>query len=386
MRTLIKNGLIYNNKLRSFLPLDMLIDGERIVSISLYGELDGSDASVIDAYGQRLTAGLIDVHTHGIAGTDFLSADDASLVKMSRAYLSHGVTAVMPTLASAHFDVMVEAVRRISEFESENNGAYFCGAHIEGRYLNPEKCGAHAKELLFALDADELECFASVGLENLHISAAFELDADKSFVNKALELGATLALGHTNASFAQAKELEAHGVTAYTHLYNAMPPLHHREGGAVAACLLGNAFAELICDGIHVSPEVAALTYRIKRDKLTLISDSMEATDCPDGEYSIAGNAVKVMGGVARTLDGALAGSTLTLDRALENLMKFCDIPLEEAIISATEAPAREIGIFDDRGSISIGKRADILLIDRNRFKINSVMQGGKLTDFDSIK
>ena len=386
MRTLIKNGLVYNNKLRSFLPLDMLIDGERIVSISLYGELDGSDASVIDAYGQRLTAGFVDVHTHGIAGTDFLSADSASLAKMSRAYLSHGVTTVMPTLASAPFDVMVGAARQISEFESENNGAHFCGVHVEGRYLNPEKRGAHAKELLFAPDADELERFASVGLENLHISAALELDADKSFINKALELGATLALGHTNASFAQANELEALGVTAYTHLYNAMPPLHHREGGAVAACLLGNAFAELICDGIHVSPEVVALTYGIKRDKLTLISDSMEATDCPDGEYSIAGNAVNVRNGVARTLDGALAGSTLTLDRALENLMKFCDIPLEEAIISVTEAPAREIGIFDDRGSISIGKRADILFVDRNSFKINSVMLSGEITVFDLIK
>lgn len=379
MPTLIKNGLVYHNKARSFLPLDVLLGGGRIAAIANEGMLDGYDATVIDAQGCRLTAGLIDVHTHGIAGTDFLCADKDALKKMSEAYLSHGVTTVMPTLASGTLDSMVDAAKRINDFCEIGNGARFCGVHIEGRYLNPKKRGAHAEELLVAPNADELDRFAALGLKSLHISAALELDSDKSFLNKALSIGATLSLGHTNATYAQAVELEASGVTAYTHLYNAMPPLHHREGGAVAACFNGNSFGELICDGIHVAREVVALTYRIKRDRLTLISDSMEATDCPDGEYSIAGNAVNVVGGIARTLDGALAGSTLTLDRAIENLMSFCNISLEDAIINATEAPAREIGIFDDRGSIDVGKRADILFIDKDNFKINSVMLGGEI-------
>ena len=380
MRRLIKNGLVYQNGARSFLPLDILIDGERIVAISPVGTFDGSDADVIDAKGCRLTSGLIDVHTHGIAGSDFLAADTSALARMSRAYLLHGVTTVMPTLASAPLCDMADAAERIGDFLTDNLGARFCGVHIEGRYLNSKKRGAHAQELLAPLCADELDVFASLGLKDLHISAAFELDNDKSFIKKALKLGATLSLGHTNATYEQARELEGMGVTAYTHLYNAMPPLHHREGGPVAACLLGDAFGELICDGIHVSREVVLLTYRIKRDRLTLISDSMEATDSPDGEYSIAGNPVTVCGGIARTHDGALAGSTLTLDAALQNLMSFCDIPLEEAIINATEAPAREVGIFDDCGSIDAGKRADILLIDKDRFKINAVICGGELT------
>ena len=381
MSTLIKNGLAYQNDARRFLPLDILIENGRIAKISERGSLDGADAEIIDASNSRLCAGLIDVHTHGIAGADFLGASDDDLERMSRAYLSHGVTTVMPTLASGTLDEMVAAAKRIGFFESDNAGARFCGVHIEGRYLNPVKRGAHAPELLVAPSASELDEFCALGLENLHISAALELDTDKSFLKKALAEGATLSLGHTNATYAQSLELEALGVTAYTHLYNAMPPLHHREGGAVAACLNGDAFGELICDGIHVCGEVVRLTHRVKHDRLTLISDSMEATDCADGEYSIAGNAVNVIGGIARTLDGALAGSTLTLDRAVENLMSFCSIPLEDAIINATEAPAKEIGIFDDCGSLDVGKRADILFIDSDKFKINSVMHGGEIVD-----
>ena len=382
MPKIIKNGLVYQNAARRFLPLDIMIENGKIAAISQRGELDGACAEIIDASGFRLTSGLIDVHTHGIAGVDFLCAHSEALKKMSRAYLSHGVTTVMPTLASAELEKMVEAARNINSFignGKENNGAIFCGVHLEGRYLNPKKRGAHAPELLALPNADELGGFADIGLKNLHISAAFELEGGKEFLTEAVKLGATLSLGHTNATYAEATELESLGVTAYTHLYNAMPLLHHREGGAVAACLNGNAYGELICDGIHVAREMVKLTYNIKRDKLTLISDSMEATDCPDGEYSIAGNAVEVKGGIARTLDGALAGSTLTLDVAIQNLMSFCDIPLEEAIINATEAPAREVGIFDECGSLDTLKRADILFIDALSFNIKSVMRNGEL-------
>lgn len=388
MPKIIKNGYVYQNAARKFLPLDIMIENGKITAISQRGELDNVKAEVIDASNFRLMSGLIDVHTHGIAGTDFLFADSKALKKMSQAYLLHGVTTVMPTLASGELGQMIDAAKSINSFAieqdannlKERQASRFCGVHLEGRYLNPEKRGAHARELLVLPSVGELCEFADIGLKNLHISAAFELEGGKSFLSKAVELGATLSLGHTNATYSQATELEALGVTAYTHLFNAMPPLHHREGGAVAACLNGNAFGELICDGIHVAREIVELTYRIKRDKLTLISDSMEATDCPDGEYSIAGNAVQVKGGIARTLDGALAGSTLTLDRALENLMCFCNIPLEDAIINATEAPAKEIGIFDECGSLDVGKRADILFIDSSCFKICSVMCGGELT------
>lgn len=376
MKRLIKNGLVYRNEVKSFLPMDILTDGRYILAVEERGFFDGCDAAVTDVQGSRLTSGFIDVHTHGICGVDFLTADNEALKRASMGYIAHGVTTVMPTLASAELEAMLRASMTVCEFR-ETDGADFCGLHIEGRYLNPSKRGAHAPELLSALDADELMLFEAAHPAALHISAAYELDPGGAFINKAKEIGATLALGHTMATFKEARALENVGISAYAHLFNAMPPMHHRDGGAAAACLLGEAYGEIICDGIHISPEIVALAYKAKKEKLTLISDSMEATDCPDGDYSIAGNPVRVENGIARTLDGALAGSTLTLDKALENLMRFCGIPLEAAIISATEAPAREVGIFDKYGSLDKGKVADILLISAEEYKINAVIKGG---------
>ncbi len=371
MRTLILNGLVYRNNTRRFAPMDILVEDGFIVAL---GEiLNVTDAKIIDAEGKRILPGLVDVHSHGIAGYDFLCADAMALQKMSAAYRSHGVTSVMPTLASATLEDMILAAKRIKDFKN-CNGAHFCGVHIEGRYLNPQKRGAHAPKYLSELKACELDGFSSLSLPALHISAAFELDFDKSFAKRALEIGATLGLAHTNATYAQALDCERAGVSAYTHLYNAMPPLNHRDGGSVAACLLGGAFAELICDGIHISPEIVAFTYSVKKDKISLISDSMEATCCSDGEYSIAGNPVTVKGGIARTHEGALAGSTLTLDTAVRNLMSFCNISLEDAIICATETPAKEIGIFDRCGSIDISKRADMLILGEGDFEIDRVI------------
>lgn len=373
MRKLIINGLVYRNAEKSFAPMDILIENGNIAGVGEWGGFADADAELFDAFGRRIAPGLIDVHTHGIAGYDFLCAEGDELQKMASAYLSHGVTTVMPTLASAPFDTMLGAARRIRDFKGRG-GARFCGVHLEGRYLSPSRRGAHAKELLSALDSSELACFEELGLSALHISAAFELDERFEFAKKALDIGATLALAHTDATYMQSLECERAGVSAYTHLYNGMPPMHHRGGGPVAACLLGNAYAELICDGIHVSPEVVALTHKIKRDRLALISDSMEATLCEDGEYSIAGNPVIVSDGIARTRDGSLAGSTLTLDMALKNLMRFCGISLEEAIICATESPAREVGIFNVCGSIDVGKSADMLILGDGSFEIESVI------------
>ena len=380
MGKLIINGLVYKNAERAFLPLDILCEGDKIAAIEEKGSITPDGHEVFDAAGRLLIPGLIDVHTHGRDGYDFNTADIENMKKMAEGYASSGVTTVMPTLASAPFEEIMRAAERINNAIPSEKGAAFCGVHLEGRYLNPAKKGAHALEYLAALDANELCAPELEQCRALHISAAYELDGDGSFSAKAKELGATLALGHTCATYAEARKAEERGVSAYAHLFNAMPPLHHREGGAVAACLTGNAYAEMICDGIHIAPEMVALAYRCKGEKLSLVSDSMEATGAPDGEYSIAGNPVTVKDGKALTHDGALAGSTLTLDVAVRNLMRFCDIPLCEAIICATEAPAKEVGIFDTCGSIDAGKRADLLIIDSDTedFKIEKIMLRGR--------
>ena len=373
---LIKNANVYVNAKRCFEKKDILIADGIIADI---GKLDGADTDIFDADGQAAVAGLIDVHTHGRTGYDFNEADGEALHAMAKDYAAHGVTAVMPTLASAPLEQMAEAAGRACGFSPYDNEAALLGIHLEGRYLNPNKKGAHARHLISGLFADELDIFAKYS--PLHVSAAYELDADGSFSAKALAIGATLGLGHTEADYAQARLAEQRGVTAYTHLFNAMPALHHRDGGAVCAALTGNAYAELICDGIHVAPQMIKLAYSmLGAERTVLISDSMEATGCPDGDgYSICGNAVTVKNGVPYTTDGALAGSTLTLDRAVNNLIDFCGIPLSDAILCATENPAKEIGCFDRLGSIDVGKRADILFLkSAERLDIDRIMIRGK--------
>ena len=376
---LIRNSKIYDHINRCFYDGDILIKDGIIAALGDVGDI--ADEEVFNAEGKRIVPGLIDVHTHGRVGSDFVLGADADLCAMARSYASHGVTTVMPTLASAPLEEMYSATEAINAFVPRADEASFCGVHLEGRYLNVAKRGAHAPEMLAPLDAGELDAEPLRMCRALHISAAYELDTDGSFAKKAREIGATLGLGHTTATFAEAKVAESRGVTAYTHLFNTMPSLHHRDGGAVCAAFDGDAYAELICDGVHICEEMVRLAARVKGcERLVLISDSMEATGCPDGEYSIAGMPVTVKNGKAVTHDGALAGSMLTLDCAVRNLMSFARMPLEEAILCATVNPACEVGVFDTVGSIEVGKRADLLVLsDGDGFDIDRIVLRGEL-------
>ena len=374
---LLKNGCVYRNETQSFEMLDVLVENGAVIQL---GKISSDGHQTVDLSGKWIVPGLIDVHTHGRAGYDFVSAPAEALHVIAADFAKHGVTSVMPAIASAPFEEMLAAADRINKYRSEKGEAELCGVHLEGRYLNVKRKGAHAEEYLSELNAQELDNSILKECKALQISAALELDRDGSFSKKAKEIGATLSLGHTDATYEEARRAEENGAVAYTHLFNAMPPLHHRDGGAICAALTGECFAELICDGIHISPQMIRMAYGMLGAKRTvLISDSMEATGCPDGEYSIAGNPAIVSNGVARTPEGALAGSTLTLDAAVENLMQFCNVPLTEAILCATENPARQIGIFDSRGSVDMGKRADLLVLSSpKKLEIEKIMINGE--------
>lgn len=377
---LITNVYIYRNQRGRFEYGNLLIRDGRIAALNL-SEIP-SDEEVLDLGGKAVVPGLIDVHTHGRAGSDFNVATEENDHTMARSYAERGVTSVMPTLASDSLEGMYEAHRRIASFVPKKGEASFLGVHWEGRYLNPAKKGAHPTKYLAPLSPEELEhaCFRMP--VPVHITGAFELDADGAFAKKALEVGATLALGHTAATYKEAILAESRGVSAYTHLFNTMPPLHHRDGGPVAAALTGDAYTELICDGIHISEEMVRLAYRAKgKERFVLITDSMEAAGCPDGNYSIAGNAVTVQNGIATLEDGTLAGSTLNLDDAVRNLMRMCNIPLTEAILCATENPAKMVGVFDRIGSLDVGKQADLLVLEnQEELSVCGMMLRGELT------
>lgn len=379
MNLLIKNVNVYHSDSMRFVPGALYASGDLIKGVYPEGDAlpEIPDARVVDGGGCYLVPGLVDTHTHGIAGGDFISASQEKMAEMARAYLRGGVTSVMPTLASAPLEDMVAAVKRITEMmRAGTDLGAFCGVHLEGRYLNAAKRGAHAPALLASLEAKELDALIGEAEGAVHVSAAFELDEDGAFAARALSLGATLGLAHTTATYAQAKQAILRGVNNFTHLFNAMPPLHHRDGGAVCAAFDSDVFAELIVDGVHVSPEMVALAYRNKKQQLVLITDSMEATDCADGEYSIAGMPVTVKDGKAVTHDGAIAGSTLHLLDGVKNLAAFANIPFEQALYCATAAPAKAMGLDAVIGSLECGKRADMLLLDED-FNVACVWCGG---------
>lgn len=377
---IIKNGLVFNSETLRFDAKNIVVENG-VISEFLYKNVSGD--SVIDAEGARIIPGLVDIHTHGRVGCDFDRASEAELHTLAHSYAASGVTCVMPTVASVPLEQMTKAADRVNRFVPCDGEASFCGVHFEGRYLNPKKKGAHAEELLAPLDAKELDSEVFRMCKAFHVSAAYELDKDGSFMRKLREIGATASLAHTMATYAEAKSAEANGIVAYTHTFNAMPPLHHRDGGAVCAALEGDKFAEFICDGVHISPEMVRFAYKFTTHKRTvLVTDSIEATEYADGEYSIAGCDVTVKDGRATLADGTLAGSTLNLFDAMKNLMSFCSIPLTHALICATANPCRTVGVYDKYGSIDIGKSADMLILKKTKeAEIDKVIVRGTVID-----
>ncbi len=380
---LIHNARLYNSLTRSFYEGSVLVMNGKI-AILHRGDVRTAPEGVelYDAEGRMVIPGMVDIHTHGRAGGDFNTADLDMMVKMAESYLDSGVTTVLPTLASATMESLEHSIDLINQLydesaASEGKLSHVAGTHLEGRYLNVKRRGAHAADLLVAPNPDEMESLITRMKGARHLSAALEQEGGEEALERALSLGATVSLGHSDANYETATALIAKGVTGMTHTFNAMPPLHHRDGGAVAAGLLSDtAYCEMICDGFHIAPHMVKLAYRLAGRRLTLITDSMEATGCPDGEYSIAGNPVTVKDGKARTHDGAIAGSTLTMWEAVQNLMAFAGATLEDAVYAATMAPALEAGLDTQVGSIEVNKRADLLILNPDA-TIGRIMCGG---------
>lgn len=381
MSVLYKNGKIYVSEQKCFMSgavtvADGIIDGEYFTDATPSGEFE----NIIDLEGNYLIPGLIDVHTHGRAGGDFNTADVEVLKRMSESYVNSGVTSVMATLASATLDDLYTSIERVAELKSGESA--FIGVHLEGRYLNEKRRGAHAASLLAKPDASEISALVKEMKKTgfAHVSAALELDESGDFTTAALEGGATLGLAHSDATFAEGQRAFERGAISLTHTYNAMSPFHHRDGGSVGAGLLTDGvFCELICDGFHVSPEAVRMAYKLKKENIVLITDSMEATGMPDGEYFIAGLPVTVRDGRARTHEGAIAGSTLSLIDGVKNLSAFAEIPFSEALYCATASPAKMIGAYGTLGSIDTGKRANMLILDEEYNVKEVIFQGKKI-------
>ena len=372
MELLIRGKQIYFTEERRFEAGWILVRDGRIAEVGKENSAAPACVQVLEAGDQYVAPGLVDVHTHGRIGYDFTGGSEEEMRQMRQSYAADGVTTLLPTLASAPLEQMLCAADRI-------RSVGFDGIHVEGRYLSEARRGAHKSELLAPPSVEELRLFMEhIGPMAAHFTLAPELPGGEAFVRAAAEAGATVALGHSDASYEEAVRSFSYGVTAVTHLFNALPPLHHRNPGPIGAALTEGVFVEIICDGFHLHPAAVKTVWQAApKDKLVLITDSLAAARCSDGDYVLAGLKVFVRNGMATNEEGHIAGSTISLYDAVRNLMRFCGASLSEALPFATINPARMVGLDALVGSIEKGKRADFCIIDPKTLEISQVISGG---------
>ncbi len=319
----------------------------------------------LDAEGCWLIPGLVDIHTHAAVGADASDGDAEGMVKMSRYYAARGVTSWCPTTMTLKEPELTRAVETIRDFVRPADGAKVAGVNLEGPFVSYEKRGAQNPDNIHAPDAALFHRLneASGGIVRL-VTVAPEEPGALEFI-RAVSRECAVSLGHTTADYDTAMAAFDAGARHATHLFNAMPALGHRAPGIIAAASDAGATVELISDGLHIHPAVVRLTHRLFGEKLVLISDSLRCAGMPDGEYMLGGQPITMKDGKATLKDSdTIAGSSIHLLDAVRRAASF-GVPLEAAITAATLTPARVIGRDGEIGSLDAGKRADLLLLDK---------------------
>ncbi len=359
----------------------VIVENGKIVELRKgFGLPEESQATIIDATGKTVAPGFVDIHVHGGVGHDTMDATPQAIQEMAQFFASHGVTGFLPTTVTAPREAILAAVENAATCQKEQiSGAQVLGIHLEGPYINPSKPGAQPVQFIRPADPDEYREFFAWDNVRL-ISLAPEIPENQKLITYALQRGATVAVGHSAASYDQVLAAVGLGLNHSIHTFNGMVGLHHRKPGTVGAVLTCDKItAEVIADYVHVHPAVIKLLVRAKGvERTVLMTDAIRAAGMPDGIYDLGGQQVTVKQRVARIATGSLAGSTLTMDRAVRNAMAAADLTLSETLQMASYNPAQVIGVERKKGSLEPGKDADIVLLD-SELEVVLTMVGGRV-------
>ena len=341
---------------------------------------DNSNVTTIDAHGLTLIPGFIDVHTHGAVGVDTMDASSQVLQKLAEFYAQHGVTSFLATTWTDSRERINNALQAVKDYpHKETSGANLLGVHLEGPYLNPEKCGAQNVNYVRQAQREEAIEFLDYGVIRL-LSVAPEFSENHWLITECVERGITISVAHSNSTYEDIIHAQKLGLSHATHTYNAMPPLHHRKPGTLGAVMtMPEIRCEIIADNIHVHPVMMNLLWRTKgKNGVILVSDSMSATAMPEGEYQVDERMVIVKNGEVRLESGSLAGSILTMEVALKNFMQATHEPLENIWQTSSLNAAKSLGIDSQKGSIEVGKDADFILMD-NDLQVHLTVVDGEI-------
>lgn len=336
-----------------------------------------TDAEIIDAEGNYVAPGLVDVHIHGYMNEDASDGKPEGIRKMAQGVVKNGVTTFLPTTMTVsieEIEAALDIVRSMQEESKTWDGAYLAGVNAEGPFINANKKGAQAEEHIKNPDADWV--IKNSDIIKL-VTIAPETEGGYDAIKKIrANSDVRVSVGHTDATYEQAMKAFECGADHVTHLFNAQTALHHRKPGVVGAGMAADVYAELICDTFHIHTGLFELIAKCKGDKFVIITDCTRAGGMPDGEYSLGGQPIFVKGIQCLLEDGTIAGSVLKLNEAVNNVAKHTSLPLWEVVAAASLNPANSIGMGDTKGSIAVGKDADMFIADSEFNVKKTIIQG----------